>query len=384
MNSHGHDAEMPGSGPVPHLGVEEEFLLLDPVTGEPVPRGAQVRRRSRMYPALGRDEVQHELLLAQLETATPVCRTLPEVAGHLQRMRRTLADAASGEGCVLAACAASPFPDRARGVPVTNKPRYRHLHDQAPLLTDEQLINGQHVHIEIRDDSARVQALNRVRPWLPLLLALSASSPLWRGRDTGFASWRYLVNDRWPASGIPPVFHDAEDYHRRTRELVDRAMVADSGQLYWLARASARYPTLEVRAFDVQVRADDAVALAGLTRALVMTVLAEADAGRPVPDPAPELLDAAVWHAARNGLTGDLYDPQNLRPRPAQTVVADALDRLEPALQRAGDRPHVRPAIERMIRDGNGAVRLRRLHEQRGQAALLTYLQDQTRASTPA
>ncbi|WP_236652193.1 carboxylate-amine ligase [Streptacidiphilus neutrinimicus] len=374
-------AGLSASGAAPRLGVEEEFLLLDPGSGRPLPRAAQVRRRSRLYPGLGADEVQHELLQAQLEIATPVCTTLPELHGQLSRMRGTLSEAAQDEGCVLAACAASPFPDGAVAVPVTDKPRYRHLHDEAPLLTDEQLINGLHVHVEVRDDGARIEALNRMRPWLPLLVALSASSPLWRGRDTGFASWRHMVNGRWPVAGIPPRFQDPDDYERRTRELVDRGMVADIGQMYWLARASARYPTLEVRACDVQVAAEDAVVLAGLVRAQVMTVLAEAEAGRKAPVAEPEQLDAAVWHAARHGLTGDLHDPHDLRPRPAADVVNDALDRLGPALDRSGDQSIVRPALERMVRDGNGAVVLRRTLAAQGWPAVLPYLRTRTRGS---
>lgn len=369
----------PPPGRAPRMGVEEEFLLLDPTTGGLLARAEQVRRRSQLHRALGTDEVQHELLLAQLETATPACDTLPELGGHLLRLRRTLSQAAAGEGCVLAACAASPFADGLWPVPITDKPRYRRMREEAPLLTDEQLINGLHVHVEVCDDQMRVQALNRMRPWLPLLVALAASSPLWRGRDTGFASWRYLVSGRWPVSGVPPLFRDADDYRRRARDLVERGVVADTGQLYWLVRASARYPTLEVRACDVQVRAGEAVAMAGLVRAVVMTVIAEAQAGLRVPDPPPEVLEGVVWHAARHGLTGDVHDPQDLRPLPAKTVVHQALDHLQPALQRAGDQQYVRPAVEHMLEEGNGAARLRRVIEQDGWPAVLPYLRDQTR-----
>ncbi len=376
MNTHDQDPAVSGTSRVPRLGVEEEFLLLDPATGRPLPYATQAGAARACTPPSVRKRCSTSC--CSQETATPVCRTLPEVRAHLLRMRRTLADAANLEGCVLAACAASPFADGAWPVPVTDKPRYQQLHEQAPLLTDEQLINGQHVHVEIQDDQARIEALNRVRPWVPLLLALSASSPLWRGRDTGFASWRYLVNDRWPVSGIPPRFHDARDYHRRSRDLVDRQMVVDPGQLYWLARASARFPTLEVRAFDVQIRVDDAVALAGLVRALVMTVLAEAEAGLPAPDPAPEALAAAVWHAARNGLTGHLHDPRDLQPRPAATVVRHALTHLEPALQQAGDQQPVRRVMERLLKEGNGAVRLRRALDEHGWPAVLSQLGDHT------
>ncbi|HET9168247.1 MAG TPA: glutamate--cysteine ligase [Actinospica sp.] len=370
------------SGPerLPRLGVEEEFLLLAPGSGGPLARATQVRRRSRLYPALERDEVQHEMLLAQLETCTPVCETLPEVGGHLLRLRHVLSEAALREGCLLAACAASPFTDGAWPVPVTDKPRYRRMREQAQLLSDEQLINGLHVHVEILDDEARVEAENRMRPWLPLLVALAANSPLWRGQDTGFASWRFLVGARWPVSGVPPRFENAEDYWRRAGDLVERGMVADIGQLYWLVRASARFPTLEVRACDVQMRADEAVALAGLVRALVMSVLADADAGVAAPAPPPETLDAAVWHSARHGLCDVIHDPRDLRPRPVKAVLHDALDFVEPALRRAEDYDFVTRVLERMLQEGNGAMRLRHVLRERGWQAALTYLCDQTQS----
>ncbi|WP_236655911.1 carboxylate-amine ligase [Streptacidiphilus jiangxiensis] len=371
---------VPSVGVGPRLGVEEEFLLLDPVSGSPLARAEQVRRRSRLYRGLGGDEVQHELLLAQLETATPVCRTLPEVGGHLLRMRHVLSEAAAAEGCVLAACAVSPFADDSRPVPVTDTPRYHRMHEEAPMLTDEHLVNGLHVHVEICDEQARVEALNRIRPWLPLLVALGAGSPLWRGRDSGFASWRALVVGRWPVSGVPPRFRDADDYLRRTKELVERGLVPDIGQIYWLVRASARYPTLEVRACDAQMRADEAVALAGLIRAVVTTVLGEAESGLPTPDPSPETLAAAVWHAARHGLTGDIHDPRDLMPRPAKTVVCDSLDRVESALCGSGDQRYVRSALERLLQEGNGAVRLRRILDEAGWPAVLSHLRDQTQA----
>ncbi len=374
------EAVLPEAGRAPRLGVEEEFLLLDPVSGGLLARASQVRTSSQVHLALGLDEVQHELLLAQLETATPVCESLPELGGHLLRLRHTLSEVATGEGCVLAACAASPFADVEWPVPITDNPRYQRMHEEAPLLTDEQLINGLHVHVEVCDEEARVDALNRVRPWLPFLVALSASSPLWRGADTGFASWRYLVSHRWPVSGVPPRFEDAADYRRRAHDLVERGMVADIGQLYWLVRASAKYPTLEVRACDVQMRADEAVLLAGLVRAVIMTVLAEAEAGLPVPAPPPETLDAAVWHAARHGLTGDVHDPCDLRPRPAAKVVRDALDHLEPALRRSGDHRYVRTLADRVLHEGNGAIRLRRVLDEHGWRAVLSYLRDQTQS----
>ncbi|MFJ5228497.1 glutamate--cysteine ligase [Kitasatospora sp. NPDC088391] len=351
------------------VGVEEEYLLLDAATGVPVARAAQVRRTAQQHPAIDRAEVQHELLQAQLEIATPVCRTLEEAAAHLERLRHALAAAAAEHGCRLAPVGAAPFTDRLP-VPVSDEPRYRAIRARAPQLTDEQLINGMHVHVGVPDRAAGVAVLNGLRPWLPLLVALSADSPLWHGVDTGFASWRTVVFGRWPVGGVPPEFDGAADYDRRIRALVDGGLIGDLGQLYWQARLSERYPTVEVRAMDVQLRAEEAVMLAGLVRAVVATLLADPDRATGAAQH-PEQLSAAVWYAARHGAAEQLYDPLTAGIGPAAEVLDHILDVLAPALRGAGDTPWVEPALARLRTDGNGAVRQRRALRRGGRAGLV-------------
>ncbi|GAA2408298.1 glutamate--cysteine ligase [Streptomyces glaucosporus] len=363
------------------VGVEEEFLLLEPDTGLPVPRAEKVRAMAGLQPALSAGEVQPELLQVQVEIATPVCRTLDEVGGHLLRLRHALSCAAEEAGCRIAACGAAPFAPAAPS-PVTDIPRYRALHARALRLADEQLINGMHVHVAVPDRAAGVAVLNRLRPWLPVLVALSANSPLWEGTDTGFASWRTLVFGRWPVSGPPPLFADAADYGRRARGLLATGVIRDLGQLYWQARLSERYPTVEVRAMDVQLRADDAVMLTGIVRALAVTALREAKAGLPVPAPPPEILAAAGWHAARNGLADTLLDPRDHRPRGAGDVVGDLAEHLMPVLEETGDAREVLSLLRRLLREGTAADRQRRLLPL-GPQALLRMLTGQTTASSP-
>jgi len=213
------------------IGVEEEYLLLDPVSGLPVSRAEKVRAVAGVQPALSADEVHPELLQVQVEVATPVCESLEEVGGHLLRMRHALGAAAEEAGCRLVACAAAPFAPTTPA-PITDTPRYRALYTGAPRLVDEQLICGMHVHVAIPGRAAGVAVLNRLRPWLPVLVAMSANSPLWGGTDTGFASWRTVVFGRWPVSGPPPLFAGADDYDRRIQALLDTGVIRDTGQLF--------------------------------------------------------------------------------------------------------------------------------------------------------
>ncbi|MFE0459909.1 glutamate--cysteine ligase [Kitasatospora sp. NPDC058965] len=362
------------------VGVEEEYLLVDPDSGLPTPRVEAVRETAGLHPAVDGEELQNELLQAQVEVATPVCRDLHEVGGHLLRLRHALAVAAEQADCRLAACGTAPYAHADRPPTITDAPRYHSIRRDVSRLADEALINGMHVHVAVPGPEAAIAVLNRLRGWLPVLTALSANSPLWYGSDTGFASWRTVVFGRWPISGIPPRFADAADYDRRVDHLLAAGLIRDRGQLYWQARPSARFPTVELRAMDVQLRADEAVMLAGLVRALVVTALRDAAAGRPLPDRSPESLEGAAWHAARHGLTGTLHDARDGLARPAPVLVAEMVDHLAPVLDEWGDTRAVVPLVERMLAEGNGAERQRRHLERHGKAGLLAMIADESAA----
>ncbi|MGV9248395.1 carboxylate-amine ligase [Streptomyces sp. NPDC003710] len=335
------------------VGVEEEYLLIDPGTCRLAARGEKVRAAAGLAPFVADDEVQPELLQAQLEVATPVCATLEEVGGHLLRLRHAVAEAAEACGCRLVASGTPPLAE-SLPAPVTDKARYREIQRQAPQLVAEQMVNGMHVHVAVPGRQAGVEVLNRIRMWLPTLTAMSANSPLWEGHDTGFASWRTLIFDRWPVSGVPPYFADEADYERRVRRLLSAGVIGDTGQLYWQARLSDHYPTVEVRCLDVQLRADDAVMFAGLIRALADTAMRDAAAGGSAPEGDTEFLQAAMWQAARYGLSGDLIDIGGGRHR-AGEVVYGLLEHIEPALETYGDTREVTSLVRRLLERGTGA-----------------------------
>ncbi|MEW2412794.1 glutamate--cysteine ligase [Streptomyces sp. NPDC046866] len=350
------------------VGVEEEYVLLDPHTHLPVALSEEVRAKAGLATCVDEGEVQHELLQAQVEVATPVCTDLEQVGGHLLRLRHAVGTAAEENGCRVAMTATAPLRD-GTPVPITQNARYLKMREEAGRLVDEQLICGMHVHVAVPDRETAVAVMNRLRVWLPTLLAMSANSPLWDGRDTGFASWRTIVFGRWPVSGPPPYFHTLTDYENRIGMLLETGLIADRGQLYWQVRLSDRYPTLEVRCLDVQLEADDAVLLAGIVRALVTTAIAEEQAGAaPVGCP-PELLQAAVWHAARHGLGSTLMDPQGRR-RSAGDVLCMLVQHITPALEDSGDLREVSALLHRLLQQGTPADRQRRALAEGGITAL--------------
>ncbi|MFD2120341.1 glutamate-cysteine ligase family protein [Streptomyces cirratus] len=186
------------------VGVEEEYLLVDPETLLPLPLVQEVRATASLAPIADEREVQDELLQAQIEVATPVCTGLEEIGGHLLRLRHAVASAAQANGCRIAISATAPVRDVVP-VPVTSTARYVKMRGEARLLVDEQLICGMHVHVGIPDPETAVAVLNRLRVWLPTLLAMSANGPLWDGRDTGFASWRTIIFGRWRSAARHPT-----------------------------------------------------------------------------------------------------------------------------------------------------------------------------------
>jgi carboxylate-amine ligase len=266
----------------------------------------------------------------------------------------------------VAALATSPLAVAAVTTPAE---RFQRIRDAFGLPVEDQLTCGCHVHVSVEDDDEGVEVLNRIRGWLPVLGALAANSPFWQGRDTGFASFRAEAWKRWPSAGPTEPFADAAEYRRVLDQLLATGTVLDAGMLYFDARLSARWPTVEVRVADVCLRVEDAVTHAGLVRALVETAARDARAGRPAPALRSEVLRLAAWRAGRSGITEDLVHPVRGTPAPATDVVADLLDHVRPALADAGDEERVTGGVAAILRRGTGAQAQRRVHAETGDLA---------------
>jgi carboxylate-amine ligase len=209
------------------------------------------------------------------------------------------------------------------------------------------------------DRELAVAALNRVRPWLAVLLALSANSPFWESVDTGYASYRTELWHRWPTAGPPGEFASRADYDALVDALVASGTIRDTGMVYFDVRPSQRFETLEVRVTDVGLTVDDAVLLGGLVRALVRTAAEAAQDGRAAPGWRPELVRGAHWRAARWGLASELVSPLTGLPAPAAAVVASLVDHVRPALEAAGDLDEVTALVDQLLGRGTGADRQR-------------------------
>ena len=360
-----------GSSVVPTVGVEEEFFLLHP-------DGAAATVAPQVLETLAGDRYVHaEWMRFQVESASAVCVGLPDLAAALVRERAALAAASLVHGARLVATGSPPLAQPGADA-VSSGARYRQLVEAFPDISGAGVVCACQVHVGVPSRDQGVAVLNRIRGRLPILLALSGNSPYWRGRDTGWNSYRYVVQTAWPTAHVPPWCRDAAQYDVRLARHLTDGDALDVAGIYWFARLSARYPTVEIRVADACLAVDDAVLLAGLCRALVGTALAEGAAGRPCPVVPDRLLSASLSSAARFGLGATLADPGTGRPAAARALLDRMVADVEPALEAAGDGRLVRELLTRRLRRGSGAAHQRELRRGRGVEAFVSAVADAT------
>ncbi len=360
------------------MGVEEELLLVDPTTGAPAPRAAQVLRaaavREENDPAPATEEggsLGHELQKSQVETDTPPEATLEGLESSLRAWRERTRASALEVGARVLATGTSPLEGRTGHL---RTPRFDAMAARYGLTMAEQLTCGCHVHVDVEDDEEGVAVLDRIRVWLPSLLAISANSPWVNGVDTAYESYRSQMMIRWPSSGPTPVFGSVKAYRAHVDAMLATEVLLDEGMVYSDARVSAQHPTVEVRAADVCLDVRDTVLVAALSRALVETASREWREGRPVPTAEVPVLRLATWQAGRYGLTGNLVCPTSCVPRSARAVIDGLLEHVDGALGTYGDREAVHAGVARLFTTGTGSARQRELLAGSDPAAVVSHL----------
>ncbi|MFD3326903.1 glutamate--cysteine ligase [Streptomyces sp. NPDC058701] len=341
------------------VGVEEEMLLLDADSGEPLAlSGAVLAAADRSVQAQpeGGGPREHtfekELQKEQVEFATKPVTEMGELLEEITRWRAEAARHAAAAGALVAALGTSPLPVRPS---LNTGPRYAWLGEQFGLTAQEQLTCGCHVHVSVESDEEGVAVLDRIRPWLPVLTAMSANSPFWQGEDSGYGSYRSRVWNRLPSAGPTDAFGSADRYHEQVRAMLDTGVLRDEGMMYFDARLSAAYPTVEVRVADVCLDASTPVLLAALVRGLVETASRAWRDGQPPARIGTGLLRLAAWRAGRSGLDGPLIDPGTMRETSPEGAVGALYAHVREALADHGDDERVREGIAGLLERGNGA-----------------------------
>jgi glutamate---cysteine ligase / carboxylate-amine ligase len=354
------------------LGVEEEFQLLHEESYELVSRFDEVAEA-----AAHERRIRAELLQSVIEVATHVAGSVGEAIEDARGLRTTLRDAAAERGAVIASGGTHPF-SRWEHQEVTDRQRYRALMEEMRWVAEREVIFGLHVHVGLASADEAIAVLNGLRTYLPELLALSANSPFWLGRDTGLASTRTKLFEAFPRSGLPPAFGSFEEFELLVERGVRSRSFPDYTHIWWDARPHPKLGTLEVRICDAQTRLESVTGLVALVQSLVATLAEDFERGvKPQVQPVT-LVAENKWRAARDGLDGKLIDLERDQERPARAAVLALVERVEPAAARVGCREEL-AEVERLVERGTGADEQRRVYEETGSLlAVAQWLAEET------
>ena len=342
-----------GAGPALTVGVEEEFMLLDRQSLDLVQQIERILAAERR--GAFAELVSEELFESLIELHTPVCASVADVERELRRLRTHGLAIADGEGLRLGSAGTHPFSlfERQR---VTRRERYRALVDDLQYAARRELIFGMHVHVAVDDPDCAVRVVGALQAHLGELVALSASSPFWRGERTGLASCRHLIFSAFPRSGPPPHFSSYEEFAAVVGELVACGCIQDYTRTWWDVRLHPRFGTVEVRVMDAVSRVEDAVALTAYVQALVAHYVAADQAGGALPLRHPVLTNENKWRAARYGLQATVIDLALGGPIPITDLIARTLREVAPVARAIGCDRELE-GVQRIVRDGTGADR---------------------------
>jgi carboxylate-amine ligase len=326
-----------GKGDPYTLGVEEEYMLLDPETWDLVQHIDSVL--SAVADSEHEARINAELMQSVLEVTTPVCRTAADVHVALSQLRGYVAEIARAQGCRFGSAGTHPFSlfERQR---ITARDRYHQLVDQLQYVARRELIFGMHMHVAVDDPEKAIQVMNGLLVHLPQMLALSSSSPFWRGEATGLSSSRQMVFAAFPRSGPPPRFRDYEDYAALVGQLERTGCIADYTHIWWDIRPHPRLGTIEMRVCDAVTRLEDVIAITAFYQAIVKMYCEQHEAGKEIPSWHRMLTTENKWLAARYGLEAPVMDlatgrrnrvpvAQLIRPHARRRAAARELGRSE-------------------------------------------------------
>lgn len=329
------------------IGVEEEYLLVDKTTRKLASSPPQELFSTCESALEGR--VSPEFLRCQIEVGTPVCMTLSEVRAELGYFRKTIAREAAAYNLAPIASSTHPFAEWT-DQPHTDKQRYNEIARSMQVVVKRMVICGMHVHVGIEDEELRIELFNQMAYFLPHLLALSTSSPFWRGRRTGLKSYRLSVFNELPRTGLPPRFESHYEYQNTVDILTRAGVIEDATKIWWDLRPSDRFPTLEMRVTDVCTRLDDAIAIAALYRCLCRMLFRLRCANQSWRRYSRFLLAENRWQAQRHGTEAKLIDFGRNEPVAFMDLVEEMIELVRPDASFFGceaDLEHVRVIAQR-------------------------------------
>jgi glutamate---cysteine ligase / carboxylate-amine ligase len=358
------------------VGVEEEFQIVDPGTGELKSHVSELMAASTA--SLG-DQIKREMHQSIVEVGTRVCNDVSELRTEIIRIRRDLALSADRAGLAVAAAGTHPFSHWKDQV-ISPGVRYESIVEELQQLARSLLIFGLHVHVAVPDRQTAIDLMNQARYFIPHLLALSTSSPFWMGRDTGLKSYRTTIFRRFPRTGVPEHFESWSAYEEYVKLLVDLKCIEDARKIWWDIRPHPTYGTLEFRVCDVPTRPAEAVMLGALCQAIIVKLhrLYTRNMGYRIYRRA--LIEENKWRAARWGLDGKLIDFGKQAEVPMRELALELLEFIDDVVDELGSRAAVEH-VHRVLEEGTSADRqLAVYRDTQDLKAVVRHLIDETRS----
>ncbi|MFQ5575595.1 MAG: carboxylate-amine ligase [Anaerolineae bacterium] len=334
------------------IGIEEEYQIIDPKSGELTSYIQEFLEEGRI---VLKEQVKPEFMQSQVEVGSHVCRNIKEARQEVIRLRSMVAEVAGGHGRTIVAAGTHPF-SRWTEQDITESPRYHTLVADMKYLARRLLIFGMHIHVGIPNDNLRIDVMNQVRYFLPHILTLSTSSPFWNGRDTGLKSYRSVVFEDLPRTGIPDYFNSFDAYNRFVNVLVKTKCIEEPTKIWWDVRPHPVFPTLEFRICDCITSIDDVIAIAALIQAVVAKLIQLRKSNITWRVYRRELIAENKWRAIRDGIEGELIDFGKEESIPLRFLIGELLELVSDVAERLGTQEEL-AHIETILKRGTSAER---------------------------
>ena len=358
------------------IGIEEEYQLIDPESRQLTSYVQEFLEEGRM---VLEDQIKPELMRSQVEVGSRICRSIGEAREEVVRLRKAVADVAAGHGLVVAAASTHPFSSW-KTQEISDGKRYTKHVEKLAELARRMLIFGMHVHVGIADRELLIDVMDQARYFMPHILALSTSSPFWHGRDTGLKSYRSIVFENLPRTGLPPDFGSWAEYARFVDILLDTESIDEPTKIWWDIRPHPRFPTLEFRVSDICTRVDETICVAALLQAIVAKLIVLRQRNQSWRRYRHHLIEENKWRAVRYGVAGELIDFGRRRAVPLAQLIDELLDWVDEVLDELGCRAEAEYA-RTIVQGGSSADRQLAVWRETGSLeAVVDRLVEETRA----
>jgi len=356
------------------IGIEEEYQIIDPETRELTSYISEILDQGAV---VFRDQVKPEFLQSQIETGSHVCRNIKEARAEVKRLRTMVADIADKNNRKIVAAGTHPF-SRWQDQIITDKERYKTLVKDMHLIAQRLLIFGMHVHVGIPDKNMRIDIMNQIAYFVPHILTLSTSSPFWAGRYTGLKSYRSVVFEDLPRTGLPEYFDSYQEFERYTDTLVKTGCIDEPTKIWWDVRPHPQFPTLEFRMSDCITKMDDVIAVAALIQAVVAKLIQLRENNQTWRIYRRGLLAENKWRAIKDGIDGKLIDFGCQKEVPVRFLMRELLEFVDDVVDQLGTREEIEH-INTILEQGTSADRqLKKYNETNSMEAVVDMLADET------